>query len=304
MASKVISAGCRPSCAASAGYVKAVESRRGATEQVGFLGVACALGEKLAGVPEHRIAVGALIDGKVALEHASWWPECIDAGLDVGPPRACQRLRRWRLGLLVEAEAAHAHAEAAEFDVNIRASGERLDRCGPAGKYLLVLAGIGADSNRAADVIEDDLRFRKSAREIAHLVDLGMVEPGVEGEAETAENGEPFAKVFVAQETAQRAVGRIADRRVGVPGTDVADAAEAVAAGANVRGEHRLDSAAQRQVGVADNAGAMPGLAVDAAHAHGRDAVYELGFAHGGHFDPACGARHPPPPPQTGGRGL
>src|SRR5262249_19992837 len=184
---------------ASAGHVKAVEFRCSATEQVGFLRVACALGEKLAGVPEHRIAVGALVDGKVALEHASRRPERVDAGLDVGPPRACQRLRRWRLGLLVEAEAAHPHAEAAEFDVNIRASGERLDRCGPAGKYLLVLAGIGADSNRASDVIEDDLRFRKSAREIAQLVDLGMVEPGVEGEAETAENGEPFAEVFVAQ---------------------------------------------------------------------------------------------------------
>src|SRR6266404_6301798 len=91
----------------------------------------------------------------------------------------------------------------------------------PAGEYLFVLAGIGADSNRATDMIEDDLRFRKRAREIAHVVDLGMVEPGVEGEAEAAENGEPFAKVSVAQETARRAVGGIADRRVGVPGTDV-----------------------------------------------------------------------------------
>src|SRR5262245_52059687 len=229
---------------ASAGHVKAVEPRCSAAEQVGFLRVACALGEKLAGVPEHRIAVRALVDGKVALEHASRRPECIDAGLDVGTPRGSQRLRRWRLGLLVETESAHAHAKAAEFDVNTRASGERLDRCGPAGKYLLVLAGIGADSNRAADVIEDDLRFRKSAREIAHVVDLGMVEPGVEGEAEASENGEAFAKVFVAQETARRAVGRIADRRVGVPSTDVADAAEAIAAGTHVGGQHGLDRAA------------------------------------------------------------
>ena len=109
---------------------------------------------------------------------------------------------------------------------------------------MLVLAGIGADSNRAADVIEDDLRFRKSACEIAQVVDLGMVEPSVEGEAEAAENGEPLAKGFVDQETARRAVGGIADRRVGVPGADVADAAEAIAAGAHVSGEHGLDSAA------------------------------------------------------------
>src|SRR5262245_39666815 len=129
---------------ASAGHVEAVEFRCSATEQVGFLGVICALGEKLAGVPEHRIAVGALVDGKVALEHASRRPECSNAGLDVGTPRGGQRLRRWGLGLLVEAESAHAHAEATEIDVNIRASRERLDRCGPAGKYLLVLAGVGA----------------------------------------------------------------------------------------------------------------------------------------------------------------
>src|SRR5262249_58053402 len=120
------------------------------------------------------------------------------------------------------------------------------------------LAGVGADSNRAADVIEDDLRFRKSARELAHLVDLGMVEPGVEGEAESAENGETFAKAFVAQKTARRAVGRIADRRVGVPGADVADAAEAIAAGANVGGEHRLDSAAPPPGPLAAKGGANP----------------------------------------------
>src|SRR5262249_59033614 len=114
-----------------------------------------------------------------------------------------------------------------ELDVTIRAGGERLDRCGPAGKHLLVLAGIGADSNRTTHVIEDDLRFRKGAREIANVIDLRMVEPGVEGEAEPAENGEPLAEVFVAQETARRAVGGIADRRVGIPGTDVAGAAGA-----------------------------------------------------------------------------
>src|SRR6516164_11363768 len=55
----------------SAGHVEAVEPRCSAIEQVGFLGVACALGKKLAGVPGHLIGGGALVDGKVALEHAS-----------------------------------------------------------------------------------------------------------------------------------------------------------------------------------------------------------------------------------------
>src|SRR5262249_403525 len=100
-----------------------------------------------------------------------------------GTPGVCQRLGGWRLGQLLEAEAAQAHAEAAELDVNVRAGGERLDGCGPARKYLFVLAGIGADSDRAAHVIERNLCLRDGARAVANLVDLGMVEPGVEGEA-------------------------------------------------------------------------------------------------------------------------
>ena len=64
----------------------------------------------------------------------------------------------------------------------------------------------------------------------------------------------------------------------------MADAAEAVAAGADVGLQHRLDPAAQRQIGMADDAGAMPGLAVDAAGAHGGDAVDELGLADGPHL--------------------
>src|SRR5438105_15745167 len=43
---------------------------------------------------------------------------------------------------------------------------------------------------------------------------------------------------------------------------------------------------------MADNAGAMPGLAVDAARAHGCHAVDELGFAYRAHFDRSGGARH------------
>jgi hypothetical protein len=42
-----------------------------------------------------------------------------------------------------------------------------------------------------------------------------------------------------------------------------------------------FDPRAERQIGMADDAGAMPGLAVDAAGAHGGDAVDELGLADG-----------------------
>jgi hypothetical protein len=94
--------------------------------------------------------------------------------------------------MLVEAEAGQAHAKAAEFDVNIGAGAECVDRCGPPGKHFSVLTGIGTDPDRAAHMIEDNPRFWKDAREIGQFVDLKMVEPGVEGEAESAEDGEPF----------------------------------------------------------------------------------------------------------------
>src|SRR5262249_60221845 len=64
-----------------------------------------------------------------------------------------------------------------------------------------------------------------------------MIEPGVKGEAEATEHGEAFAKILVAQETAWRAIRRVADRCVGIPSGDVADAAKAITAGADVRGE-------------------------------------------------------------------
>src|SRR6516165_12503500 len=64
--------------AASVGQVEPVEPRRGAPKQVGLFAVACALRQKLAGVPEHGIAVRALVDRKVALEHAPLRGESVD----------------------------------------------------------------------------------------------------------------------------------------------------------------------------------------------------------------------------------
>src|SRR5262249_36160541 len=117
----------------------------------------------------------------------------------------------------------------------------------------------------------------------------------------SAEDRETFAKFAVAQETARRAVGRIEDRVVGVPGAGVAEAAEATAAGTNMRGQHRLDATAPREIRMADNPSARAGPAVDAARAHGGDAVDELGFTDRPHLDRACGARHRPRLHEYGG---
>ena len=76
----------------SAGQVEAVEPRCRGTKEIAFLGLSGAFRQKLAGIPEHRIAVGAFVDGEVALEHASRRGEGIDAGLDIGAPGVGQRL--------------------------------------------------------------------------------------------------------------------------------------------------------------------------------------------------------------------
>src|SRR3954464_5921351 len=100
--------------------VEPIETLRGAEEQVGFFRRARALRENLAGVPEHRIAVRALVDREVALEHSARRTERRDAGFNVGLPRIGERLRRRRVGKLLEAEAPDAHAKPAELHGDIR----------------------------------------------------------------------------------------------------------------------------------------------------------------------------------------
>src|SRR5882757_5753987 len=99
--------------------VEPVEPLRRPDEQVGLLGRARALRQDLAGVPEHRITVGALVDREIALEHRALWPEGVDARLDIRPPSVSEPLRGRRIGTRVEPVAAQPHAEATELHVNI-----------------------------------------------------------------------------------------------------------------------------------------------------------------------------------------
>ena len=60
----------------------------------------------------------------------------------------------------------------------------------------------------------------------------------------------------------------------------MARAAEASAAGSEMRLEHRLNAVAEGEISEAHNAGRDTRRAVEAAGAHRRDAGDELGFAH------------------------
>src|ERR1700736_1746273 len=75
-----------------------VEPRRGAGEQVGFLGRRGAARQPFERVEQHRIAARALVDRKVALEHAAIGAEILDAGVGIGPPGIGHLTRRGRQG--------------------------------------------------------------------------------------------------------------------------------------------------------------------------------------------------------------
>src|SRR4029077_10271286 len=59
-----------------------VEPRRGAGEEIGFLGRRGAAREPFERVEQHRIAARALVDREIALEHAAIGAEILDASLD------------------------------------------------------------------------------------------------------------------------------------------------------------------------------------------------------------------------------
>ena len=58
---------------------------------------------------------------------------------------------------------------------------------------LGALAGITAEPDRAADMVEHDLGLGEGARQIDEFAELGMVHPGIEAEAERGEPGEAIA---------------------------------------------------------------------------------------------------------------
>src|SRR5258708_13000454 len=72
---------------------------------------------------------------------------------------------------------------------------------------------------------------------------------------------------------------------MGVPSRAIATAAESGAAGTHKRGKHRLDAAAQPEIGVPDNTRGDPGLAAVSAGAYRRHPVHEFGFADRAHLD-------------------
>ena len=157
---------------------------RRAAEDRFLLGGRRAGGQALEHVPQRRHADAHLLDRIVALDHAAVGTEQVDAGLDVRPPVAGERLGRWRRRQLAVVVGGEPHGDAAELHRHVGTLGELGHRRLPVGEDLVLLAGIGAVAQRAAHVTHDDAGIGEGARQVDGLGELRMEQPGIEHQAE------------------------------------------------------------------------------------------------------------------------
>jgi hypothetical protein len=92
-------------------------------------------------------------------------------------------------------EAVHRHVDSTELGHDVGASREFRDILLPFVEYLGATAFVGTDSERSAEVIEDDSGVRERLRERSENRHLRMVLPRLEAEAQLAQPGEAFAKI-------------------------------------------------------------------------------------------------------------
>jgi hypothetical protein len=111
-----------------------------------------------------------------------------------------------------------------------------------------------------------------------------MKRPRVEGQAERGKAAQARAEIRLPEEMQAVRGLTIADDRARVPRARVAHAAEAPAAGPDVRLQHWSHAVAEREVGEAHDARGDARRPVGAARAHRRHAGDELGLAHGPHL--------------------
>src|SRR5437879_3182355 len=112
-----------------------VEPRCRPVEQVGLLGSARPVRQPLAGVPEHAVAVGDLVDAEVAFEHRPAWPEGRDAGLSIRSSERRELFRAGRQLAYMHVETEHPHTEAAQLHVHGGARLELSDALAPVGEH-------------------------------------------------------------------------------------------------------------------------------------------------------------------------
>ena len=190
------------------------------------------------------------------------------------------------------AEAVDLHVDAAEFGDDVRAPCELGDRDAPVGVHLIRLPCVAADADRSAKVVQNQRGVGESACQCGGFGDLVVVAPQLEAQLARRKMSEAGAEVLALIEARARIQAPALHGRVGVPGRDMANAAEAAAAGLEVRIQDRGYAIAQAQVGPADDTGRDPGRTVIPRGAHRGDAGDKLGLADGPEFGGAARAVH------------
>src|SRR5215472_5153064 len=257
------------------GYVdliQPIELQRGVVEHRVLLVIGVALRDTLECVPQIGIAAHSLVDREIAFEHGLVGAERLDTGVQIGSPGLGELLGGRRLGLLADLEAhQRRHAEAAELHVDIGELAELLDLPAPFLEDFLGLAGVRADRERTADMVDDDLGLREGSGEADDVAELRVEGPGLEAEVQRRQRREALTEAAVEVEAFAGAGGEHAQRGIAVPGRAVADTAEAPARGDDMLLQNALGAAADRtQIDIADDPGAVLGRAVFAAFAHRR----------------------------------
>src|ERR1700730_2465877 len=70
-----------------------VKPRCGGGEEIGLFGCGGATREPFAGVEQHRVAAGTLVDREITIEHAAAGAEILDTNIDIRPPRIGHLIR-------------------------------------------------------------------------------------------------------------------------------------------------------------------------------------------------------------------
>jgi hypothetical protein len=141
-------------------------------------------------------------------------------------------------------------------------------------------------------MVEDDGCLREGARQLGKLHQLRVVEPRFEGELQRRQARNPARQVASAIWPFGEFVRPRENVSLGVPDHRMANAAEAAVTGGDLCLKHACDSVPEAQIGVADDTGAQPALAVAPASAHCRGAIDELDFADRLHLGRTVGPVH------------
>src|SRR6266446_4515504 len=138
------------------------------------------LRETFEGIPQHIIAATDLIDRKVRFKHAALDPKLLYGMLVIGPGCLHQGLRGRRPVAFMPAKPIDFHIDPPKFGDNVGALCELRDGLAPRPENLVVFSRIGADAERAAEMVEDDRGVRESPRQVCQFSNLGMVAPAFE----------------------------------------------------------------------------------------------------------------------------